>query len=379
MQWNRDENGNPMSWHIPLEVQQISPTHGVIQLVQVPDQHQRVKIVTEENIKLTEVFNIEDIVLDSFYVDYGVGIVRFHESQRGKLVKVDYYGRGVILISDSRIFHRDGENVADTWDNILDRSKDALDLIESAGGLVGAMKEIDKKIEQGEATADRLENFITETQFYGYTITLSREAFVVKAKESGEVGKTEISTVYTDVIVYKGAKQIVPVLSIEQEHGCTFKVDGQRVKLTSMDINVIKANAVLNIDCGDGLVAQRKLEVTKNTLNEIGAKARQLILYNKIDKLSSDKVLLLKNNGDNLFVSAKQNIGIDKLKDKIDAVFSENDRQVKIKLPFSKMSLLGKIPKEKIVFYNNTDDGVDLILSINDGDAWYQKICQFEV
>lgn len=263
MQWNRDENGNPMSWHIPLEVQQISPTHGVIQLVQVPDQHQRIKIVTEENIHLTEVFNIEDITLDSFYVDYGVGIVRFHESQHGKMVKVNYYGRGVILISDSRIFHRDGENVADTWDNILDRSKDALDLIESAGGLVGAMEKIDEKIEQGNATADRLENFITETQFYGYTITLSREAFVVKAKESGEVGKTEISTIYTDVIVYKGAKQITPVLSIEQEQGCAFKVDGQRVKLTSMDINVIKAVAVLNIDCGDGLVAQRKLEVTK--------------------------------------------------------------------------------------------------------------------
>ncbi len=263
MQWNRDENGNPMSWHIPLEVQQISPTHGVIQLAQVPDQHQRIKIVTEENIQLTEVFNIEDITLDSFYVDYGVGIVRFHESQHGKMVKVNYYGRGVILISDSRIFHRDGENVTDTWDNILDRSKDALNLIESAGGLVGAMEKIDEKIEQGNATADRLENFITETQFYGYTITLSREAFVVKAKESGEVGKTEISTIYTDVIVYKGAKQITPVLSIEQEYGCSFKVDGQRVKLTSMDINVIKANAVLNIDCGDGLVAQRKLEVTK--------------------------------------------------------------------------------------------------------------------
>lgn len=263
MQWNRDENGNPMSWHIPLEVQQISPTHGVIQLVQVPDQHQRIKIVTEENIQLTEVFNIEDIVLDSFYVDYGVGIVRFHESQHGKLVKVDYYGRGVILISDSRIFHRDGENVADTWDNILDRSKDALDLIESAGGLVEAMEKIDEKIEQGNATADRLENFITETQFYGYTITLSREAFVVKAKEDGEVGKTEIQSIFTDIIVYQGAKQIVPTLSIEQEYGCSFKVEGQRVKLTSMDINVIKASAVLNIDCGDGLVAQRKLEVTK--------------------------------------------------------------------------------------------------------------------
>ena len=263
MQWNRDENGNPMSWHIPLETQQISPTHGVIQLVQVPDQHQRVKIVTEENIQLTEVFNIKDITLDSFYVDYGVGIVRFHESQRGKMVSVNYYGRGVILISDSRIFHRDGENITDTWDNILARSQDALDLIESAGGLAEAMQQIDEKITQGEATADRLENFITETQFYGYTIALSREAFVVKAKEDGEVSKTEIQTIYTDVVVYQGAKQIVPTLSIEQEQGCTFKVEGQRVKLTSIDLNVIKANAILNIDCGDGLVAKRTLEVTK--------------------------------------------------------------------------------------------------------------------
>lgn len=263
MQWNRDENGNPMSWHIPTETQQISPTHGVIQLVQVPDQFQRIRILTEDNIQLHEVFNVQDIGEDNFYVDYGVGIVQFHKSQHGKMVMVNYYGRGVILISDSRIFHRDGENVTDTWDNILDRSQDALDLIESAGGLVEAMQKIDEKVEQGEATADRLEHFITETQFYGYTITLSREAFVVKAKEDGDVSKSEVQSIFTDVLVYKGAKQIAPVLSIEQEYGCTFGIDGQRVKLTSIDINVIKASAVVNIDCGDGLVAQRKLEVTK--------------------------------------------------------------------------------------------------------------------
>lgn len=263
MQWNRDENGNPISWHIPSETQQISPTHGVIQLVQVPDQHYRMKIVTENNIQLTEVFNIQDIAEDSYYVDYGVGIVRFHKSQHGKMVMVSYYGRGVILISDSRIFHRDGENVTDTWENILNRSQDALDLIESAGGLVEAMEKIDEKVSKGEATADRLENFITETQFYGYTINLSREAFVVKAKENGEVSKTELPTVYTDVVVYQGAKQIIPTLSIEQEQGCTFKIEGQRVRLATIDINVIKAGAILNIDCGDGLIAQRTLEVTK--------------------------------------------------------------------------------------------------------------------
>lgn len=263
MQWNRDENGNPVSWHIPSEVQQISPNHGVIQLVQVPDQHYRIKIVTEENIQLTEVFNVEDVTEDTYYVDYGVGIVRFDAKNYGKMVRINYYGRGVILISDSRIFHRDGENVTDTWDNILDRSKDALDLVESAGGLVNAIKLIDDKVELGEATVDRLEHFITETQFYGYTITLSREAFVVKAKEDGDVEKSEIKSIFTDVIVYKGAKQIIPTLSIEQENGCSFVIENQRVKLSSIDLNVIKSSATLNIDCGDGLVAQRILEITK--------------------------------------------------------------------------------------------------------------------
>ena len=263
MQWNRDENGNPISWHIPSETQQISPTHGVVQLVQVPDQHYRMKIVTEDNVQLTEVFNTQDVAEDNYYVDYGVGIVQFHKSQHGKMVMVSYYGRGVILISDSRIFHRDGENVTDTWDNILERSKDALSLVESAGGLVNAIKVIDEKVEQGEATADRLEHFISETQFYGYTITLSREAFVVKAKEDGDVSKSEIQSIFSDVIVYQGAKQIAPTLSIEQEQGCTFRVEGQRIKLTSIDLNVIKATAVLSIDCGEGLVAKRTLEVTK--------------------------------------------------------------------------------------------------------------------
>lgn len=263
MQWNTDTNGNPVSRHIPREVQQVSPTHNLIQLTQIPDEFYPLRIITEDNVELSEVKHRNDIAEDSFSVDYGLGLVYFHESLKGKMIIINYYGRGVMLISDSRIFHRDGDTIADTWDNIIERSQDALDLIEHAGGLSNAIKVIDKKVEEGTQVADRLENFITETQFYGYTITLSREAFVVKADEDGDVGKTEISSVYTDVVVYKGAKQIVPTLTVSNEQGCSFKVEGQRVKLTSMNINFIKTNAVLNIDCGDGLVAQRVLEVTK--------------------------------------------------------------------------------------------------------------------
>ena len=38
MQWNTDINGNPVSKHIAREVQQISPTHNLIQLTQIPDE-----------------------------------------------------------------------------------------------------------------------------------------------------------------------------------------------------------------------------------------------------------------------------------------------------------------------------------------------------
>ena len=233
------------------------------QLTQIPDEFYPLRIVTEDNVELKEVKYRNDMTDSTFYVDYGMGLVYFNENLSGKLVVINYYGRGVMLISDSRIFHKNGDTIADTWDNILERSQDALDLIETAGGLANAIKVIDQKVEEGTKVADRIEDFITETQFYGYTITLSREAFVVKADDNGEVGKTETSSVYTDVIVYQGAKQIVPTLSITDEYGCTFKVVGQRVSLATIDVNLIKVNAVLNIDCGDGLVAKRVLEVTK--------------------------------------------------------------------------------------------------------------------
>ena len=263
MQWNTDTNGNPVSKHIPREVQQVSPTHNLIQLTQIPDEFYPLRIVTEDNIELREVKYRNEMSEETFRVDYGMGLVYFHESLKGKMVIINYYGRGVMLISDSRIFHKNGDTIVDTWDNILERSQDALDLIEHAGGLANAIKVINQKVDEGTKVADRIENFITETQFYGYTITLSREAFVVKADDNGEVGKTETSSVYTDVLVYKGAKQIIPTLTVSNEYGCTFKVEGQRVKLTSIDVNLIKVNAILNIDCGDGLVAQRVLEVTK--------------------------------------------------------------------------------------------------------------------
>ena len=266
MRWNVDANGNPTSLKIDREVHQVSTTHNLIQLVQIPDNHYRVRIVGIEGtqpIELREVYNKDELDKEAFYVEYGTGMVMFNEFWQGHTVACNYYGRGVILISDSRIFHKTGETFYDTYDNIMERGKDALELLEASGGLNGAINTINKKIEEGNKVADRIEDFVQDTQFYGYTITLSREAFVVKADENGHVDKPEVNSVFTDVIVYKGAQQITPTISVGGENGCGFSVRGQRVSLSSIDVNQIKASAVVYIDCGDGLVAERVLEITK--------------------------------------------------------------------------------------------------------------------
>ena len=269
MQWNVDTNGNPASVRIENEVQQISTTHNLIQLAQIPDEYYRMQIgVDGESDWLEEVCNRDEITVNTYYVDYGLGYVYFDESHKGKAVIANYYGRGVILLSDSRIFHTKGSTFVDTWDNIIERSKDALELLESSGGLANAIKTIDEKVEQGNQVADRIEDFISETEFYGYTILLSREAFVIKAKEDGNVETGEYGDIYTDVVVYKGATQVTtPTLNISltNQVNCEFEVIGQRIKLKtgSMNVDAIKGQATVVIDCGDGLVAHRIIEVTK--------------------------------------------------------------------------------------------------------------------
>ena len=269
MQWNVDTNGNPASVRIENEVQQISTTHYLIQLAQIPDKYYQTRVgVDGEADWLQEVYNRDEITYNTYYVDYDLGYVYFDKVHSGKAVVANYYGRGVILLSDSRIFHEQGGVFVDTWDNIMERSKDAIKLLETSGGLANAIKVIDEKVEQGNKVADRIEDFIEETEFYGYTILLSREAFVIKAKEDGNVDASEYKDIYTDVVVYKGAQQIsVPQLqlSLTNQINCEFEIDGQRIRLKtgSMDVDAIKGQATVIIDCGDGLVAKRIVEVTK--------------------------------------------------------------------------------------------------------------------
>lgn len=268
MQWNTDNYGNPKSIHINNEVQQVSVTHHIVQLAQIPDEYYRAKFVVEGiNGWLIEVRNLRELKnINNYYVDYNHGIVYFHEEMAGRLVRADYYGRGVMYLSDARIFHKSGDSFATTLDEVLEKSKDAFKLIESTGGLNQAIELLEDKAEEGNRVADRLENFITETQFYGYTIVLSREAFVVRAKEDGNLHNGEMEDLTVDVVVYKGAKNLsAPDLDVRlySTTNCECEIENQKLTVTRIDVDCIQAQAVIEIDCGDGLIAYRTIEVTK--------------------------------------------------------------------------------------------------------------------
>lgn len=268
MQWNTDDYGNPKSIHINNEIQQVSPTHNIVQLAQIPDEYHRARFVAEGiDGWLIEVRSLRELKnIDNYYVDYNHGVVYFHEEMAGRLVRADYYGRGVMFLSDTRIFHKSGDSFATTLDEVLEKSEDALKLIESTGGLNQAIELLEDKAEEGNKVADRLENFITETQFYGYTIVLSREAFVVRAKEDGNLHNGEMEDLTVDVVVYKGVKNLsAPDLDVRlySTTNCECEIENQKLTVTRIDVDCIQAQAIIEIDCGDGLIAYRTVEVTK--------------------------------------------------------------------------------------------------------------------
>lgn len=104
------------------------------------------------------------------------------------------------------------------------------------------------------------------------------------------------------------------------------------------------ADIILNVcDCSNENV-QTQLEVTETLLAEIGCEDIPIItVYNKIDKFVDDYVV--SENKNNVFISAKKDIGIENLFDKISEVLKELMLECDLLIPFDKGSLIAKIRK----------------------------------
>lgn len=106
---------------------------------------------------------------------------------------------------------------------------------------------------------------------------------------------------------------------------------------------------------------EEKIGVTEATLEEIGATARRIVVYNKTDK--TDKRVA---DGENfLFISAKTGFGLAALKEKIERFFEERFLEINVLFPWDEQSLLATVKKDEIIKIENTDIGAVLTLKVS--------------
>ena len=106
---------------------------------------------------------------------------------------------------------------------------------------------------------------------------------------------------------------------------------------------------------------EEKIGVTEATLEEIGATARRIVVYNKTDKTGKHVA-----DGENfLFVSAKTGFGLAALKEKIERFFEERFLEINVLFPWDEQRLLSTVKKDEIIKIENTDVGAVLTLKVS--------------
>lgn len=146
--FNVDEYGNPVT--VALTESQMVGKKGFIQLSQFPDEFQRVFVQDTTGAYLTETQNAHRIGKSQYYVNYATGLVYFNPANTGKIFKLSYGGRGMELISTSRIFHKyteEGDEIVETLTEIVD-------------GLVEVSKDaINEELQRQQNEKDRISRF----------------------------------------------------------------------------------------------------------------------------------------------------------------------------------------------------------------------------
>jgi GTP-binding protein HflX len=118
--------------------------------------------------------------------------------------------------------------------------------------------------------------------------------------------------------------------------------------------------AIILVDASDQDFNE-KLNTVKETIKELGGEnITQLIVFNKIDKISSEKLDTLKLQYKNaLFISALSGRGIDELKASIRSILEKSFVQIKLFIPMSNINLIPEIfANARVISKDDQSDGV---------------------
>ena len=132
-----------------------------------------------------------------------------------------------------------------------------------------------------------------------------------------------------------------------------------------------EADLILNVCDISSKDAQKQLSLTQEVLNDLGAKEIPVLhVLNKADVCGIDEGAV--NTYDNVIISAKTGMGIDKMLSKICSMLKNTHTRIKLLIPYDKGGLIGEIRKNGKVFEEEYRDGGIYIDILCDNQLLYK-------
>ena len=118
-------------------------------------------------------------------------------------------------------------------------------------------------------------------------------------------------------------------------------------------------------------------DTTESVLKELGAgDKKQIIAYNKIDKLDLD--VFPRSSDKEIYISAKKGINLDKLVDVIQHELYSDYKEVRLSLPFDKGGLLSKLKDDfEVGEIEYTENGMEFDAVVD--EETYNRLREYEV
>lgn len=159
--YNVNEDGIPVSVKIENEQKQVSPLNNTVQLEQIPDPELDV-VVLKNGVRMPQVDNEDEITDNTYYVNYSKGLIKFTKANAGKTTIINYYGKGVELISASRVYDEkssSNNDVVKTLQEIIDIGKEYIEIL---GNVIATKKELEEMINVSTDLKNKLDNLNQE-------------------------------------------------------------------------------------------------------------------------------------------------------------------------------------------------------------------------
>lgn len=153
--YNRDINGNPITNHI-IRRHTVSSENYQVVLDFIPSESLGVRILEPENVY--QIYNSDELVEGTFYVDSVSGKVFFDKTMASKEILIDYYSIGLEMIGCERVYTCIAPNgdVLETLGDILNGGKEVLETLKTMGDIIVVIEELKKNIKIGNDVYERL-------------------------------------------------------------------------------------------------------------------------------------------------------------------------------------------------------------------------------